>query len=338
MNKILSKTVKKGGLLSILMAAIVVIGAVLTAIFGVPYAATLKDANTVTVTVNQAFYNQHLDLVEGVCDETFANCGLKAEYSEKSLNGADGEVIYYFAGGDDVAAKTQSAKEALRASFAEKTNETDGAWKEYVVEITVRTAKEAVQDGLPVWYFVRTLIAVVVFAALAFAYASVRFGWTCGITVGISTLCGAFVSAAVVLLARIPFTNSTLYVFGVSALLSAVFSVCNANKVRANKSDEDVTATREIGATACTLGGALVLVGAIATWSTRWFAVAALVALIVTTFVGLVYSPALYTLCKKQADKKALENAQYGKQRAEKQERKAAKNAAEQNQTTEEEK
>ena len=93
MNKILSKTVNKATLISIVMAAVLVLSIVLTAIFGVSYAANLRDANTLTVTVNQSFYNKSLDKVKDVCNAEFAKRGLTVEYSEESLIGADGEIF-----------------------------------------------------------------------------------------------------------------------------------------------------------------------------------------------------------------------------------------------------
>lgn len=336
MNKILSKTVNKATLMSIVMAAILVLSVILTAIFGVSYAATLRDANTLTVTVNQSFYNKSLDKVKGVCDAEFIQQGLTVEYSEESLVGADGEVVYYFSAGADVKTKVEAAKIGLANTFAAKQDETSGEWKEDLVEISVSTAVEDMQVQMPLWYALRALIAVVVFAALAFAYASIRYGLLAGITTGISTLCGAFLSAAVVLLTRMPITNSALYIFGISAIASAVFAVLTMNKLRAKKDEQttadlvvDSTAVKEILAFTMVFGAALILVGAVATWSTRWFAIAALVSLVITAFVGLVYAPALYFLFKENADKKSFKNAQYGKQRAEKQERKAAKKLAE---------
>ena len=46
------------------------------------------------------------------------------------------------------------------------------------------------------------------------------------------------------------------------------------------------------------LGGALVLVGILATVSTRWFAIAALIATLVAAVIGLVYAPAWYLFSK----------------------------------------
>ncbi len=336
MNKILSKTVNKETLMSIVMATLLVLSIVLTAIFGVSYAATLRNANTLTVTVNQSFYNKRLDDVKSVCDAEFNKQGLTVEYSEESLVGADGEVIYYFASGADVKAKVETAKGKLAEMFAAKTDETNGEWKEDLAEISVSAAQEDMQVQMPVWYALRALIAVVVFAALAFAYAAIRHGLISGITTGVSALCGAFLSAAVVLLTRMPITNSALYIFGISAIATSVFAMLTMNKLRAKKDEQttadlvvESTAVKEICTFSVVFGVALILVGAVATWSTRWFAIAALVSLVVTVFVGLIYVPALYWLLKKRSDKKAFDNAQYGKQRAEKQERKAAKKAAE---------
>ena len=335
MNKILSKTVHKAPLISIVMAVLLVLSIVLTAIFGVSYAATLRDANTVTVTVNQSFYNKSLDKVKNVCDAEFTKRGLKVEYSEESLIGADGEIIYYFS----VDEKTNVANAAAELDKTFDAKE-DGDWKEDLVDISVSSATEMMQTKMPLWYALRALIAVVVFAALAFGYTAIRYGLVAGATTGISTLCGAFLSATVLLLTRLPIANSALYIVGVAAIATAVFTVLTLNKLRANKDEQttaetvvNATAVKEILAFTIVLGVALILVGAVATWSTRWFAISALVALIITAFIGLVYAPALYFLLKKSADKKALDNAQYGKQRMEKQERKAAKTVLENDET-----
>ena len=176
-------------------------------------------------------------------------------------------------------------------------------------------------------------------AVLAFAYTAIRYGLISGAVAGIATFVGGALSMAVILLTRIPVTNSTLYIAAIAAMITAVLTLLTLNKVRTslqaeeNQSAQELAinsvACKEILSFAVVAGVALVLVGAIATWSTRWFALAALIALIVTTAVALFYVPAMYVLFKGAADKKALENATYGKQLAAKRAAKAAKNVEE---------
>lgn len=332
-NKIFSKTVGKATLLSIVMAAVAVLSAILTAIFGVSYAATLDDANTLTVTVNQLFYADRMEDVDSVCNAEFDKQGLTVKYHQNALDGADGTITYFFAAGDEVESKVATAKANLNDAFAAKQ---EGEWSNVVFIYSVSSAKETSLAKLPTSYAIRAAIAAVVFALLAFAYATLRFGAVSGIVTGVSTLCGAILSAAVVLLTRMPITNSSLSVFAVSSVLAAAFSVWTMHKFAANKTEKtteetavNATAVKEIGAVSVVFGAALVLVGAVATQSTRWLACEAFVALIVTAFIGLFFTPALYLQCKQAAEKRALNNAQYGKQRAEKQERKAAKKSSE---------
>ena len=65
MNKICQK-MKDVALLSVIMTIVLALSIVLTTIFGVNYAATVKDQNTLTVTVNRYFYDNNLDDVFNV--------------------------------------------------------------------------------------------------------------------------------------------------------------------------------------------------------------------------------------------------------------------------------
>lgn len=339
MNKMLSKTVNKAPLLSILMGVIVVISIVLTAIFGISYGATLRSANTLTVTVNQSFYNQKLNEVKDVCESEFEKQGLKVEYMQSSLLGTDGEIIYYFQAGKQTKTLVETAKAKLTTTFAEKTNETTGAWKDSLVEISVTTATDTLQVQLPVARLILSGCAILLSAVLVFGYVSLRKGLTTGLTAGISTFVGGTVSGAVIFLTRLPVTNSTLYVFGLATLLTAVLSTLSLNKIREVRlekgeqtTEEDVvnaTATKEVGIFTAVTAIALILIGAIATWITRWFSIGALIGLLISAFVAVVYAPALYVTLQKLADKRALANAQFGKQRAEKQAKKSARKNAE---------
>jgi hypothetical protein len=81
------------------------------------------------------------------------------------------------------------------------------------------------------------------------------------------------------------------------------------NKIRANNSEEviDNVAWVEIGILTAVLGGALILMGILATETTRNFASAALIATLVADAIGELYAPAWYlaikNCCKKSGKK-----------------------------------
>ena len=304
MNKLCQK-MKNVTLLSVIMAIVLALSIVITAIFGVNNATTVNDQNTLTVTINNYFYNNKLDDVKAVCEKEFKNLSVAYTYNGE-MNGDECELVYVF----DKTANLDNAKTALKKVFADKTK-VGGEWDGAFIEVA--TASETLQTNIPVGYILRAAIAVAVFAVLAFIYVALRYRLYMGVTVAISIVLSAVMTAAVILLARIPVTSSVLYAVVISSVLAAIFTVLTMNKIRSNTEDVSAeekvyasTPTKEILAITAGLGVALVLVGAIATWSVRWFAVCALVSLLVAALIGLVFVPAAYLPMKKAEDKAAV--------------------------------
>lgn len=303
MNKLCQK-MKNVTFLSVIMAIVLALSIVITAIFGVNYAATVKDQNTLTVTVNSFFYNNRIDDVKAECEKEFKQLAVSYTYNGE-MNGDECELVYVF----DKATNLDAVKTALKATFASKTQD-GGEWDGAFIDVS--TGKEVVQTNIPVGYTVRAAIAVAVFAVLAFVYVAIRYRLYMGVTVAIAIVLSAVMTAAIVLLTRIPVTSSILYVVVISSVLAAIFTVLTMNKIRSNtdelSAEEKVyssIATKEIAAITAALGASLVLVGAIATWSVRWFALCALVSLLVAALIGLVFVPAVYLPMKKAEDKAA---------------------------------
>ena len=318
MNKILTKTVKKVTLLSTIMAILLAAAIVVTAIFGVHYGSTVNDQKTLTVTVNSFFYDTKLSDVEEICEAEFEKRGLDVSYVQYGeMSGDDCEIVYHF----DKDADLTETESALETTFANKI-ENDDAWGNAF--IAVASNGETTLVKIPISYFVRTACAVALFAALAFAYVSVRYSLNMGALTAACSALGSLMTAAVVLLARIPFTSSALYAIAFAALMTAAIVLLTLNRLRANMKAEKAAeqsaeelivssvAWKEIAALVVTLGAALVLVGAIATTAVRWFAAIALIALAVTAFVGTVFAPAMYLPMKKAADKRAAERPKNG--------------------------
>ena len=318
MNKILNKTVNKKSLMimAVVMTILFALSIVITALVGVSYNIVTDNSKTVTVSVNDYFYNTKLEAVEDVCRDEFDKQGMKVEYVYYSeLGGDDSEIVFVF--NEEV--NVDAAKAALAQTIAAKT--ADGAeWDGAIISVT--SGSETVATGMPVSYAIRALVAVVVFAALAFAYVALRYRLHMGILAAIATLVGPILATVITLLTRIPLTNGALYAFGVTALLSAVFTLLTLNKLRNNLKEDDerslqekvvaCIADKEILGIAISLAVALVLVGAIATSIVRWFALVAFIGLLVATFVGLFFVPAMYLPLRENADKRAANKPKNG--------------------------
>ena len=316
MNKILTKTVKKVTIISIVLAALLALSLLFTAFFGVNYSATMDNAKTFTVRGGY-FTDAQVEDIDDICKKEFKKAGVDVNYTiDAGRNGVDSEIVYYF----DYDTSLSEAEKAIDGIFTEKLS-ADGEW----AGLFITTEVDSGIVGRPIaWATVwRAVAAVVLFAALAFAYTALRYGVSKGILTAVSTLVGAILASTLTLLLRLPITVSSFYAIAVSALVTAVFVVLNLNKLRANlksgeaseKSAEDAivegTATTEILGFAATLVAALVIVGAIATESTRWFALTAFIGLLAATIVGLIFAPALYLPLKKAADKRVALNGKY---------------------------
>ena len=320
MNKLLTKTVKKWKLLSIILGAVLALSLALTLIFGVNHAASLSDNASLTVTVNRNAYNSKIEQIEEICESEFEENGLKVrmvKYGE--MSGDDCEIVYVF----DKDADLSKAKADLTATFAAKTA---GEWNGSFISVSVSLEETLVTISTA--QIVRTVIAVVVFSALAFAYVALRYRLNMGALTAICSFVSSALTAAIVLLVRIPVTSSLLYAVALSAPVTAALVMLTLNKLRATMGSElpkdewivSSVATKEILAIAATGGVALVLIGAIATPVVRWFALLSLIAFAASVFLALIYAPALYLPLQERADKKAAEISKTGYVGAKKQE------------------
>ncbi len=305
MNKLLTKTTKKLTLLCLVMVVIVALATVCTAIFGVNTAMRMNDQTTVTVKMSAVYYRDETkrEAVEAVCEDVFKDLGVEYVY-ESQMSGDDCELMYVFKKDADVSV----AKAALKTAFSAEAY--DGAF------IMVESGKEAVQAAIAPATIIRAAVAVAAFAILAFAYTWIRYDLVYAVTTASAVALTALLSAALILLARIPVTASVLYVCAVAPLLAAVFAILGVNKLAANQSSDSVeakvvksVAVKETLATVAGLGGALVLVGAIGTWAMRWFAICSLIGLLVSAAVAIFVIPALQLpLLEKQAKLAAERN------------------------------
>ncbi len=307
MSKFLKKAVKKPGVISIVVAAILAVAIVVAVVCGVTgngvfnSSKLVEDCQTITVTVDQTTYLTKLDEVEKVCEDAFGDT--KISYTLKGeMSGAENELVYVFDKDEDLTEEKKALEDAFDALVK-------GDWKGSFVTVSANT--EEVEAVLAKHYVLRGVIAGVVMMVLVFAYIALRYGLGLGLLALRSTLVGTVLTAMLIALSRIPVTVSISYVFAVAALLSALATVFVLNKFRADKETEDF-ANEEVLYFTAIGGAALVVIGAIATGGVRWFALAALIALIVAAFIGLLYAPARCLEWKAVADKKPVKGAYVG--------------------------
>lgn len=317
----MSKTLKKVDkltLTSLIIAIVVAVAIVITAIFGVNYASTEKDSETLTVTISSYLYDteNNRSAVEDICEAEFNKQGVKAQYTQYGeMSGTEDEIVYVFEKGTAL----DKTVEALNKTFEAKTAE-NGAW--YGFDIVAHTASETVPVKIAPVNYILTAVAVAVFAIVAFIYVALRFRVFLGGLTAIAVAVSALATTAVILVTRFPFTYSVLSCITASALLTTVFVLLSFGKLRTamraeaeKKADDkkpaetlvaESVAWKEILTLTVALAVAIVLVGAIATASTRWFALGALIALAVSTAISVFFVPALCVPMMVKADKNSL--------------------------------
>ena len=326
MNKLLTNTVKKVTVMSIVIAVLLIASFLVTFFVGANYGITTDDTATLTVTVDDYHFNDDASItkIETIAESTFKTAKVDPKATYRGEMSADSELVFVFENGTNLTV----VKTALKTAF-----ETEQAKADSVInaaEISVSTGSELLKSEIA-WNFVwRAVAAAALFAALAFLYTAIRYGLNIGIVTAVSALLAPALSAALILLTRIPFTTSSFYAMAIASMITTVFAVFNFNKLRSAlnseefkaKSAEDQivesTAVTEIGTFTAIMGIALILVGAIATSAVRYFALSALVSLIVSAAIGLLFAPSLYLPFKKSADKKAASVTASGYQGAKK--------------------
>lgn len=315
MNKFVSKTIKKGGIFGGIIAGIIVLTIILCSIFGVNYATELEDAKTLTVQMNRVFYTMQVDELETLCENEFKGLDVAYKYNGE-MAGDTCEIMYVFADCKDIDTKLAAAKEAIVEKIANKTA-TNGDWHGYSMQVT--TGSEDVKTEIPVSYVVKGIIVAVAFCIVVGIYAAIRYGLYKGIVAMAAPLVSMVFAVSIILLTRIPVTTGIFYAMTLCGLISTVFTVLTLSNMRNAdenlKSEELVVSSvpcKEIATFAIVLGGALLLVCAIATWSVRWVALCAIIGLDLALYVALHIVPTALLLVQNDAEKKAAETTASG--------------------------
>lgn len=318
-TKFLSKTANKCLLFSIIIAVLLVASIVISVVFGVQYSSKTDNATTLTIQTSKLFYENDLEEMKDVCENEFAKQGLKVAYvyeDTRVANGDTREYVYVFESAQGVAEKVQTAKTELTKTIA--TNLANGGIWHGNTDIYVTTGSEVVKAKIPTSYVVKATIVAGVLSVLVGVYAIVRYDWKRGIVAFLAPIVGMTLSTSIILLARIPLTNAFFYAVAFGGMLSEVFTIFTLAKLRGETEETgeqrvyNSVAMKEMLVVSVALCVAFVLVGAIATWIVRWFAICALIALVSALYTGLLFIPSVLLPMQKCDDKKASERTASG--------------------------
>ncbi len=303
MSKIFSKTVKKTTLTSVIIAVILAASVVVCALFGFNKSVLLDDYNTVTVSVNTFAYKNSKDKITATCESEFKKAGVEAELILNGEKGGDDcEIVFVFDKDVKVEDLKASLSATLQSTYANAT-------------IDVSAAHEVAESVVAKHFVLRAAIAGVVLAVLAFAYVAVRFKKiTVGAVVGGNALLAMLLTAGVISLVRVPVTTSVATVIVTAGLLTVVSVMLTAGKIRGVQkegtelSNEELVvssiAWKETVALFGLLAIGMVLVGALGKTDGLWFAVSALIGIILSAAISLFFAPATYLSLKTVADGK----------------------------------
>ncbi len=332
MNK-MTNSVKKCKVWSIVIGLVLIAAAVICAVFGVNKSASMKDVNTLTVSMNRYVYNTKLDVVEEACEKAFGD--VHAKYTMKGdMSGDNCEIVFVFDADADLTTVKENVRNNLNAKMQEG-NELEGAF------IDVTTGSESVLAASAKGTTLRASIALAVFAVLAFAYTAIRYHIGAGIVVAIVALLGSVLPTELILLVRIPVTNAILYIGAIGAAIGAAFAlltVSKSNSVQGDDAEEIVgngIPAKEIKAFGiCTIAALVIvavasLIGSGALSTIVWFAIMAILAVVIVCFLGLAYIPALYVPFKKKAMENASKNEYKGAKKTSTKEKKVYEKKAE---------
>ena len=317
----LTKTVGKWKLWTVVSAIIVAAGIIVAAIFGFNADYTASDVKTMTVKLDSyvSVSDVKMEKVKDICESALEKAGLKDAYTMDGETSGGGELVYVFSAktDDKKLAEVKTAVESALETATADSGELAGA----ILYVTANSERAAAT--LAAGYLWRAALAGAVVLLAEFIYIAIRYKLNMGAAAAISSLTGTLLTVALVALVRLPVTASLAYAGAFALLYTTVTSMLALNKMRENfktdeykekSADEAIVSSlpvKTILAFAAVSAVALVLVGAIAVASVRWFAIASLIGVLAGTFASLIFMPAIYLPLKKLSDKRAAERARY---------------------------
>ncbi len=313
------KTSPKWLLWSILTVAIFLVGAIIIAFSGVHSVTDARIGTTLTVSVPMAetFYEDQQENIEGICEKTFADAGLKViDFYTGEIGTMSHEIVYVFESGTDVKQIAESLQGELRTEYTEQ---------KYEFTTTVNTQQVlAYLPGGIVTFALRDAVAALVFAVVAFAYVSLRFKLWNGILAAVAMAGSAMITIGLTAVTFIPFTGSTVYTVYLAMLMAAVLSVIFASANRkAEKAGEQlataesivdvipVCETIKLGVAMLAMAVIVLVIGLIAATNFAWFALGMVYATVAAAFSAIMLVPSVFLVLRAIFAKKEAEKARY---------------------------
>lgn len=327
-----AKTSPKWILWSVITALVLVVGVVLTAIFGANTPIYTQSTQKLVVNVQMAntFYEEERDDIEEICEQAIADAGLTAlAVSYDKVSTSEHELVYSFDGEADLTALKDDMQAKLREAYPDQDFATTMSYHEEVLETL---------PGGNVAFVVRNALAAVVMAVAAFVYVSLRYKLWNGIVALVSTLGTGAIALGLLLVTRVPFTAAAVYGVLVAMLASIALSVLfAANATETEKKNGALTDAEAVSEavpvcdTVKLCGGiaaALLVVGVVGIFcaaNLAWFALVAAFGVLAAAYSALLLAPSVFLAVRKPFAKAAAEKARYDYKKGAKKEKKAEK-------------
>lgn len=311
MSKFLMKSVKKVTLLSVILAIILAAAIVVGTLFGFNKDATAKSNQTVTISTykhNEAY----LDDIMSDCEDIFED-KILYEIDSTVLYEDIIEHVYVFSADADL----EETVAEIKAHFEARKNDASDELAINDVAVNITWHQESNVSYLAKNYVSRAIIASVIFAILAFVYVTLRFRrWDMGLLVVLAIVLGVGFTTAIIALVRIPVTASTVYAIAGAGLLATITAIMTLHRVRLASKEEDAKnksaaeivtnaiAWKEIVSLCTILAVAMLFTGILVGKAGIWFALSALVGIVMAAFIGILYVPAVCIPLKGVVDAK----------------------------------
>ena len=161
-NCCIAKAVKKFNVWAIVCAVVLAAGILVAAIFGLNNKASMDSYATLTVQVSGVSFEAQGEELEQAIEEKIAAAGQKTLFSSEAyISTAEKEYVYYFEKGTDLTALKASVQEVINSAAEKAENAINGG--------QAMATEEDVVRNVPALYALRAVIAIAVFAVLAFA-------------------------------------------------------------------------------------------------------------------------------------------------------------------------
>lgn len=306
MNKFTKKIAEKYGIFVPVALVVLVLGIVLTAIFGWNIAPAYDSGVTVKISVNSYYTDERVDALQGICKKEFSLSNISPDYvkTERRTTANNYAVVYSFGGGET---KTfDAACEKIRVNIKEAAAESDSALNGLEDFVFVSYEVKTAQTTRSSHFILRACIAGGVLLIATFIYVSLRYKIAAGITATAIALVTLGLTASVAVIARIPVSSTCANALFLSLLLGAIFGVVAAGKMHAAEKDEENAElssaelvvkgmpekTLIVLSAAIALG--ILLIGAMGTAPVQWLSLITFIGLACALFTAGILFPAIY--------------------------------------------